>query len=49
MQKDLLDLNINTNDVLNNVIEDTIIAQATPIGSGGVGIVRVSGLVRSNS
>ena len=43
MQKDLLDSNINSNDVLNNFIEDTIIAQATPIGSGGVGIVRVSG------
>jgi tRNA modification GTPase len=43
MQKDLLGSNINSNDVLNNVIEDTIIAQATPIGSGGVGIVRASG------
>lgn len=43
MQKDLLNSNINSNDVLSNVIEDTIIAQATPIGSGGVGIVRVSG------
>ncbi len=35
MQKDL----ISSKDYL----EDTIIAQATPIGSGGVGIVRVSG------
>ena len=30
-------------DIINDIINDTIIAQATPIGVGGIGVIRVSG------